>query len=131
MDSLDIPIIKRNYIKSKRFTGNPFNFYMNTARKRCKKKNIEIGDINIEYLEELWNKQKGICIYSGIQLYLNTNTHSVRNPIYKASLDRVNSNLGYIRGNLQWVSSSINLMKNTLSNEDTIFLCKSIANYWK
>ena len=48
-------------------------------------------------------------------------------PIYTASLDRIDSNKGYIKGNVQFISTAINYMKNNMSNEDTVKLCKIIA----
>ena len=50
-------------------------------------------------------------------------------PIYTASLDRIDSNKGYIKGNVQFISTAINYMKNNMSNEDTIKLCKIIAKH--
>lgn len=49
------------------------------------------------------------------------------NPIYTASLDRIDSSKGYEIGNIQFISTAINYMKNTMSHEDTLKLCKIIA----
>ena len=50
--------------------------------------------------------------------------------IYKkisASLDRIDNNIGYIEGNVQWVHKWINVMKGAMSNECFIFLCNKVA----
>jgi len=47
-----------------------------------------------------------------------------------ASLDRIDSNIGYIKGNIQWVSQCINYMKNTMTHEETIKICKLITDFW-
>lgn len=118
---------KRSYEHLKLYQRkiNPFLFYLRTIRKRYKEINITIED-----LIEQWNKQEGVCPYSGIKLLLASSRNTNINPIYRASLDRVDSNKGYIKGNIQFTSTSINYMKNDMSHEDTIKLCKLITkNY--
>lgn len=118
---------KRSYehLKLYQKKANPFLFYLRTIRKRYKEINITIDD-----LIEQWDKQEGICPYSGIKLLLASSRNTHINPIYRASLDRIDSNKGYIKGNIQFTSTSINYMKNSMSHEDTIKLCKLITkNY--
>lgn len=79
--------------------------------------------------ELLWEKQKGVCPYTGIKLKLAEYKANHNDPIYTASLDRIDSNKGYIKGNVQFISTAINYMKNNMSNEDTIKLCKIIAKH--
>jgi hypothetical protein len=105
--------------------SNPYLYYFRNIKKRFK----EI-DITIEDLKNQWEKQKGVCPYSGIQLLLASSVKTNINPIYRASLDRIDSNKGYIKENIQFVSTCINYMKNTLSDAETFVLCKLIAkNY--
>jgi len=100
-------------------------YYMKIIKQRFKEINITIVD-----LEEQWNIQKGICPYSGIHLELASHTKTHINPIFRASLDRKDSSKGYVKGNIQFVSTCINYMKNTISHEDTIKLCQLISkNY--
>lgn len=94
-----------------------FKYYLrNTVKKR------QIVDINSEYLKELWNQQKGICPYTGINLIPQLLSKSVNkdNPFIYASLDRIDSSKGYIKGNVEFVSIGINLLKNKFSKEVTI-----------
>jgi len=46
-----------------------------------------------------------------------------------ASVDRIDSNKGYIKGNVQFVHKDINLMKNVLNIEYFIEMCKKIAKH--
>ena len=39
-----------------------------------------------------------------------------KNPIYSTSLDRIDSKMGYIKGNVRWVSRAINWMKNDMDD---------------
>lgn len=97
--------------------------------RNCKKRFQEV-DIDLEYLKQLWESQQGICPYSGVKLQLSTYKNIVKNPIYSASLDRIDSSKGYIKGNVQFISISINYMKNTMSHEDTLNLCKIITEHF-
>lgn len=111
------------YNKNKK--SNSFLYYMRSVRQRFKEYNITIDD-----LKNQWLVQNEMCVYSGIRLQLASYTTTDINPIYRASLDRIDSNKGYIKGNIQFVSTSINYMKNKLSHDETIELCKLISkNY--
>lgn len=73
------------------------------------------------YLFDLWDKQNGLCAYSGLPLSLEAHhPHTI-------SLDRIDSNKGYVRGNLQLVSWSVNKMKQDLSEDLFLDLCVKIA----
>lgn len=75
--------------------------------------------ISIEYLNDLWEESKGLCALSGMPIKLKST----------ASLDRIDSMQGYIKGNLQWVHKTVNRMKNNFPQEEFISICKKISNY--
>jgi hypothetical protein len=62
------------------------------------------------------------CALSGMKLTVERN-----HPLI-ASVDRINSNKGYVKGNVQLVASCVNLAKNKLSQKDFIKLCKSVVD---
>ncbi len=80
-------------------------------------------DIDIEYLYELWNAQEGKCVYTGIPMVL---PNGKPGNMLTASLDRINSSLGYVKGNVQFILTPINYMKNTMTHEQTIELINLI-----
>ncbi len=92
------------------------------------KKRKHYHDVTLEDLLELWNKQKGICIYSGVKL-LHPNEDG--NNINTASLDRIDSRLGYVKGNLQFISIICNQAKNNLSHEEMLSFLEIISNFFK
>lgn len=106
----------RNQPNFRSIKANPFNYYLRNCKKRLKHQ----IDIDLKYLEDLWNKQNGLCAYTGIKLILNTHLKIVKDYRYTASLDRIDSNLGYVKGNVHFVSACINFMKNSLTHEQTI-----------
>src|SRR5436190_1477500 len=69
-------------------------------------------DITPEYGLELLERQGYRCALSGMEIRL---ARSVRRHQYRAettaSIDRIDSSLGYVRGNVQWVHKDVNRMK--------------------
>jgi hypothetical protein len=86
------------------------------------RRNLEFS-ISIEYAWELFLKQKGKCFYTNLDIELKT-----RNSGHMtASLDRIDSSLGYIEGNVVWVHKHINIMKNEYSHNYFLQLCNLIV----
>lgn len=84
-------------------------------------------DITIEYLWELFLKQNRKCSLSGLDIYLNEKCSEKK---YKtATLDRIDSKMGYIKGNVQWIHRDINKMKNNFPENYFIGLCEKICNF--
>jgi hypothetical protein len=93
------------------------------VKKRIKRSNLEIN-ITKEYLNQLFINQGGKCKLSNVDIFL---PKSWKDRSYSASLDRINSNLGYVIGNVQWVHKHINVMKNTFPEDMFIYLCNKVA----
>jgi hypothetical protein len=99
--------------------------HLNRVKNRNKDYNITLDDLLIQ-----WNKQKGVCPYTGIKLIPPRKAKEC--PIYyKASLDRIDSNIGYNVGNIQFISASANYAKHNMNHEEMIDFCKIITNQWK
>lgn len=95
------------------------------AKKRAKRKRISY-DIDIDYLLSLFSKQNGKCAMSNKSMTWITGNgrHSNYSNI---SIDRIDSNLGYTKGNVQLVCYIVNLMKNKLTTEELKFWCKAVT----
>jgi len=78
-----------------------------------------------KYLVSLWEKQNGICFYSGVEM-VTPNTKEKRS-IYSASLDRIDSNKPYQKGNVVWCCWGCNAGKNEWSAKEYIDLCTLVA----
>lgn len=103
----------------------PFTYTMRTIKNRYKE-----CTITLQYLKNLWDLQQGKCPYTGLSLILPTYKNIKEIPIsLRASLDRIDSNKGYIEGNIQFISTPINYLKNTMSDSDTKQYLKSISKY--
>lgn len=66
-------------------------------------------------IQDAWNVWTGKCALSGIALEFN-----------EASLDRIDSSVGYIVGNIQWVHIDINYMKQSLPEHVFIKWCSLV-----
>jgi hypothetical protein len=96
-------------------------------QKNAEKRNIEFN-VTIKYLWEVYIEQKKMCPYTGVDLVLNPKSKYSRTPS-NASLDRIDSNLGYIVGNVQWVYKKINVFKSDMSHSDFIDMCYLVTNH--
>ena len=92
-----------------------FRYHYRNILKRDKEVTVTLDD-----LKEMWDEQQGICPFTKINLTLSSYTKISKNPIYTASLDRIDSTKGYIKGNIRWISRAINWMKNDM-NDDMVF----------
>lgn len=95
----------------KRFSG---------AKNRAKRKHMDF-DIPQEYLYELWDNQDGKCYYSGLSMTFDAN------DLYTVSIDRIDSSKGYIIGNVALACWVINNMKASLTIEEFVYFCKTVA----
>lgn len=80
-------------------------------------------DISMTYLEDLFIWQEKKCALSGLSLGFGRDSKSTT-----ASLDRIDSSVGYIEGNVQWVHKDVNMMKQQLGNCQFIEYCRLVAN---
>lgn len=102
-----------------------FRYILSSAKRRFKEFSITLDDLKYQ-----WELQSGRCPYSNIQLELPTNTGGKIHPSVRASLDRIDSSKGYVKDNIQFVSTMINYMKSSLPEEDVLrFRDQLIKNY--
>ena len=103
--------------------AEPFKEFLRRARKSVVSKGREL-DLTIEQLKTIWENQDGICPYTGWKLEVPKH-HCLKKP-NTASLDRINSALGYVFGNVQFVSVMANFAKSDFSDEDMRKFCQAI-----
>lgn len=81
--------------------------------------------LSLDFLEELFHSQLGLCAVTGIEL-----THSP-NPEDRAtniSIDRIDSSEGYSAKNVQLTCYMVNIMKSSQTMEELLFWCDAILN---
>lgn len=91
--------------------------------------------ITIEFAWELFLKQDKKCALTGMELTLPNRNNGARKKekrnTWTASLDRIDSKIGYLEGNVQWVHRDVNFMKSTHEQGYFIKLCEMVYNYNK
>ena len=102
--------------------GEMSGHYFAILKTNAKKRNKSFK-ISKKYLWELFLKQNRKCALSGIELYFS---RSYGSTIQTASVDRIDSSKGYIRGNVQWVHKDINRIKREYSEQEFLKYVKLI-----
>ena len=100
--------------------------YVITRLRVAARKNKYNFDLTKYDLEKQWLKQKGKCTYTKISLTIRAPFQGRQNMTNILSFDRRNNQKGYVKGNVHFVSESINIMKSNLNEKDFINLCKIV-----
>jgi hypothetical protein len=105
--------------------GDLSGTFWSHIRRGAEKRELSF-EISIEYA---WSLFTGICSLSGIPIKLSPHARDGA-PAWEeitASLDRIDSSVGYVKGNVQWVHKDVNYIKRDLDEAYFVELCKSIA----
>jgi hypothetical protein len=94
------------------------------------KRKIEF-DLDREYLGGLFKKQNCKCALTGVNLNLVKTSIRTKHNQNTASLDRIDNNKGYIKGNVRWVHKVVNQIKSDLEDKQLFYICKLISNFNK
>jgi len=105
---------------------SPFRRTLGRIKSRAKSTNKEMN-LDLEYLKELWDNQKGICPYTGWKLILQTTMNEKEFVVNLASLDRIDNSKGYIKGNVRYVSIIYNYCRNSFSDDDVLKFAEAIV----
>ena len=68
------------------------------------------------------------CALSGREIVIDKKWGPLRR-IQTASLDRIDSNLGYIEGNVWWIHKDFQWMKNDFTVAEFVGACKEVVEY--
>ncbi len=90
----------------------------------AKRKNLEVI-ITIEDAWQLFIEQNGRCALTGVKLHFAESKASRSEG--NASLDRIDSSLGYIPGNCRWVEKNVNRLKNNWTDAKLLHWCRKIV----
>jgi hypothetical protein len=113
----------RDFNEARRFLSVTLSKTKHSAKK---KRNLDF-DISIDYVMKLLKKQKGKCALTGWDLeFQRGGSWHGKNP-RGATLDRINSNKGYVKGNVWLACCKPNIIKSSLSIKEFRHLCKSVV----
>ena len=113
---------RSKFRKSSSFEAR-FNGIVTTCNQWSRKRGVK-SEIDVEFIRELFQKQSGLCFYTGEPMKFESGIDSV-------SMDRRDSNIGYRRDNVvlcRWITNS---MKGSFNMKDFISTCQQIAEQSK
>lgn len=101
-----------------------FTPMLGSTKIRATRKNV-VCDIDINFLVELYNKQKGKCAITSWEMT------TISGEGYKdsnISIDRIDSTRGYIKDNIRLTCRGANAFKGTWNDNQLVELCIAILN---
>jgi len=106
-------------------TGHLWSRYTYAAKKRKMTFDVTIKEAWDQFLA-----QNGACAITGLEITFPTRSHHVDEANSTASLDRIDSNIGYVRDNIQWVHKYINTkLKREIDEVTMREWCKKVVKY--
>jgi len=116
---------QKNYEKKIRIrSSSPRNYIvalLNHSAQRTKERKY---NLDLLYLMEMYKSQKGRCAISDVEMTYIAGKGRVYTNI---SIDRIDSKIGYEKGNIQLVCFIVNVMKHDGTLENLIHWCKEIT----
>ena len=100
--------------------------YLYNLKHSAKLRNLEFN-LTLDQLWELFIRQNKTCALSGISIGFHK--PGEKYTTQTASVDRIDSNLGYTINNIRWVHKDINYMKMDLTDDRFFYLCKEIIKH--
>lgn len=81
--------------------------------------------LSLDDVADLMYKQNSKCALTGWSIEFPESGHPQQSP---ASIDRIDSNLGYTKDNVQLVLKHVNMMKQAYSQDFFIKICEAVAS---
>jgi len=107
-----------------RISGYMWGLIKETYKKSKKAKSF---NITLDYIWKLYEEQGGRCAISGLPIDFAVTNEKHKAGESSASLDRIDSNGGYVVGNVQWLHKEINRMKLDFPQSRFIDLCRIVT----
>lgn len=99
--------------------------YLLRVERRAIKAKLEF-DLDVDYIIQLLENQEYKCSLSGMHIEVRKMWHG--KITQTASLDRIDNEKGYIKGNVQWLHKDINNMKYIFTESYFKELCKNVSS---
>lgn len=97
------------------------------AKDRATRNNIPF-DLDLQYIISLWETQKGLCALSELPMTCELKQGRTSTNV---SIDKIDKNLGYVKGNIQLVCMACNQIKSDLLEDEMYNFCKNIVKVYE
>lgn len=122
---------EKNYKSNTTLEGHINRVYLQTRYNHTRRSKEMDFTITLDDIKCQYAKQDGKCALSRLQFTHNAYTNSKENSHninkWNVSIDRIDSNKGYTKDNIQLVCAIINRMKTDLDEKEFLLLCNDIA----
>jgi hypothetical protein len=96
--------------------------FLTNAKKSAQKRNQEFS-LMVEDVVDFWQKQQGICAYTGRKMCMESG------QLNTVSIERIDSSIGYTVENTILVCQAVNRMKSDFDFEDFFALCSDVVGF--
>lgn len=106
-----------------------FRRYLSRAKFSSQQRDLKM-DLDLKYLKDLWEKQDGRGGLTEWKLEKPLTSHAWNNHTQRpetASLDRIDSNKGYVKGNVRFISFMANMAKDRFTDKDVKRFCQAVV----
>ncbi len=100
--------------------------YWSALKNGAKSRDIEFL-ISIKEAWDIFLLQNKKCALSNEKIYFAKSTSVSKRKLGTASMDRIDSSLGYTKNNCQWVHKSVNRLKMDMKQDDFLLWCHKIS----
>ncbi len=100
---------------------------LSKSRDSSRRRRFTEYEITVDQLADLWELQDGRCAISGVVLTHHNDGTGIKD--FNASIDRIDSTLGYVPGNVQLVAYRANVLKQSLSTDMLYWWVKTIYQH--
>ena len=95
---------------------------VHSSRHSSKKRGHEPSELDVDYLNELWDKQQGLCAYTNWPMNFETNSDDL------VSIERIDNAIGYVRGNVVLICWCVNRARSDMPQQKFFDMCSAIAS---
>jgi len=122
---------KKCYLSGKenpKFTGyeEMQGSFLASIKAGAKKRGLSF-EVSYEYLWAMFLQQDRKCAYTGIEIFFSRTNIEHAMGMANASLDRIDSSLGYVEGNLHWIHKRVNVMKGNMDAQEFFDFCEAVT----
>ena len=111
-------------VANKRRSSTPKNFMANLINHASKRKHKKGFNIDLLYVCGLYEAQRGLCAITGVKMTYVAGKGNVPTNI---SIDRIDSSIGYAKGNVQLTCRTVNIMKSNMTMSELRHWCRLIG----
>lgn len=98
------------------------------AKARARKEKVSFN-LDPLYLERLFIEQDGRCALTGRKMKTNTGESRCSLISDVASIDRIEADGGYVKGNVQWTITGVNYARRNLPLDVFLEICRDVVRF--